>query len=56
MKLAIKSLTSGNKEEIDDIKHVFLTKKGQLVAIVNGLKKKLNAMNENIKHENEIKD
>ena len=42
MKVAIKNLTAGNKDEIDDIKYMFLTKKGQLVEIINGLKTKVN--------------
>lgn len=42
MKVAIKNLTAGNKDEIEDIKYMFLTKKGHLVEIINGLKTKVN--------------
>ena len=56
MKLAIKNLTAGNKDEIEDIKYMFLTKKGQLVEIINGLKTKVNSLQADIARENEIKD
>ena len=56
MKIAIKNLTAGNKDEIEDIKYMFLTKKGQLVEIINGLKTKVNSLQADIARENEIKD
>ena len=48
MKKQIKVLTTGNKQEMESIKLIFLSKKSQLTGIINALKSKLNSLNKEV--------
>lgn len=56
MKLAIKAMRYGSKEQMDQIKLMFLSKKTQLVTIINTLKSKVNDMNKEVEGEIKVRD
>lgn len=56
MKLAVKALSNGNKQELESIKLMFLSKKTQLINIINSLKKKINSMNGDVNFEINVRD
>ena len=56
MKLAIKVMSNGNKQEMEHIKFAFLSKKTQLVNIINALKSKINNLNKEANHEVRVRD
>ena len=41
----IKTMKSGNKQELENIRMMFLSKKAMLINIINTLKKKVNSLN-----------
>ena len=43
-KLYVKAMKKGSKEDLDNIKLMFMSKKSQLVEIINTLKNKLNSI------------
>ena len=56
MKLAIKAMSNNNKKELEDIRHMFLHKKKELVNIINGLKQKVNQMRKETAREVQVRD
>ena len=56
MKLAIKAMSVGNKQQMEDVKMMFLSKKTKLVKIINSLKSRINNINNEVNKEIKVRD
>ena len=56
LKLAIKEMKYGNKKDMEDIKLMFLSKKSELVNVINNLKSKINKLNSEVDKEILVRD
>ena len=56
MQRAIREMKYGNKKDLEDIKLMFLSKKSELVNIINALKSKINGINNEVNKEIEVRD
>ena len=56
MQRAIREMKYGNKKDLEDIKLMFLSKKSELVNIINALKSKINGINSEVNKEIEVRD
>lgn len=56
MKMSLKVMSTGNKQEVQALQLLFSSKKAQLMQIINELKKKLNSLNRDVDKEIRIRD
>ena len=56
MKLAIKAISRGNQKQMEAIKLMFLSKKKELVQVINHLKAKINQISKDTQEELYVRD
>ena len=56
LKKAINRLSKGKEQELADAKLTFMTKRDDLVKIINKLKKKMNCLHAEMKREMDVRD
>ena len=56
MKLVVNALTKGSKEQLEDIRTMFLSKKQKLIDVINNLKVKMNDLNDQFQNEMRVQD